>query len=676
MTHVQTQTETIAWLCDNNVALNIPSYQRPYVWPAEDVKKLLSDIANASQDGQLRYYLGTIISARSQATSNPQAQRSYELIDGQQRSTTLILLALALRERLQGHPIAALPRLGDQPRLTFVIREEAQEFLAQAAGLPCNFPLDEKALASPYLSHLRQGLNAARQELQQLAAKGVDLPALASYLYNNVVWINSTIPTGMNPNRLFARTNTGGVQLEQSDILKAKLLHKIHDHKPRYDAIWQACENLNNFFERNVREIFPRSDWNHLDLDKLAQFDASLFPHHDEEAIGTEGKTLADLAEQPDTRSHETAADGQAAFIPATADNEEKTYCRSIISFPLLLMHTLRIFRAERKQEDIPSRLHAARFSAFFQDFGQMASEEEAIAFIECLWRVRFQLDRWVAKWRRRDGDADEHLYLENVSLREYKGSKRLTRESLEQTRDLVQLQTVRNFTGERSAQYWIGPFLARMMKQPKASFDTAQCVLEEIDNVLSLATATQKEACFALLCGENPQCYGMDWIEAHLQQALGTGFEHYWFQKLEYVLWKNRRNAQYLDEKRWQNFRISSKNSVEHVHPQQHEHPQAQLGPSLLNSFGNLVLLSPGENSSYSNQDPIKKRVDFESKPTYDSLKLAHIFHLMGKESWDGAKIGQHQQEMLKLLREHHHKQAGDGNPVPHPPWPQSNHA
>lgn len=654
MTRVQTQTETIAWLCENNVALNIPSYQRPYVWPAEDVKKLLSDIANALQDGQPYYYLGTLISARSQASAYPQADYSYELIDGQQRSTTLILLALALHEQLQNHPIAALPRLGSQPRLTFVIREEAQKFLAQAAGLPGNSPLDEKALASPYLRHLHQGLKAAKQELQQLAAKGVELPALANYLYQNVVWVNNTIPSGMNPNRLFARMNTGGVQLEQSDILKAQLLHKIHTHKHRYDAIWQACENLHNFFERNVREIFSQSDWDHLGLDKLAQFGDSLFLHHDEKAAGTEGKTLADLAEPADTQPPTPAANGQPASTPVTADDVQKAYYRSIISFPLLLMHTLRIFRAEHQQEDIPSRLHAARFGACFQDFGQTANEEKAMAFIECLWRVRFQFDRWVAKWRQLDGDGDEHLYLANVSLRQNNGKTRLTREYIEQTRDLVQLQSVRNFTGERSAQYWIGPFLAEMMKLPEASFDTAQCVLEKIDNVLSLAKTTQKEASFALLCGEKPQCHEVSWIDTHLQQALGTGFEHYWFQKLEYVLWKHRRNAPHLDEKRWQHFRISSKNSVEHVHPQRHEHAQAQLEQSLLDSFGNLALLSPGENSSYSNQDPIKKRVDFESKPTYDSLKLAHIFHLMGKATWDGAKISQHQQEMLKLLREH----------------------
>lgn len=53
--------------------------------------------------------------------------------------------------------------------------------------------------------------------------------------------------------------------------------------------------------------------------------------------------------------------------------------------------------------------------------------------------------------------------------------------------------------------------------------------------------------------------------------------------------------------------YRITSKNSVEHVHPQNEELDRS-LADDLLHGFGNLVLLSPGENSSYSNQAVLKK--------------------------------------------------------------------
>ncbi|WP_047302984.1 DUF262 domain-containing protein [Pseudomonas fluorescens] len=100
MSRVKTRTETIAQLHQRNVALEIPSYQRPYIWPTEDVTKLLMDVANARQDGQENYFIGTLISTLGNETAG-----SYELIDGQQRITTLVLLALAFRERLPDHKL-------------------------------------------------------------------------------------------------------------------------------------------------------------------------------------------------------------------------------------------------------------------------------------------------------------------------------------------------------------------------------------------------------------------------------------------------------------------------------------------------------------------------------------------------------------------------------------------
>ncbi|WP_167525722.1 DUF262 domain-containing protein [Cupriavidus oxalaticus] len=682
MNRVISQTETIEALCTGKIALNIPSYQRPYVWPAEDVVKLLDDVATACADEQPRYYIGTLISARSRIAVDD-AACSHELIDGQQRITTLTLLALAIREHLPDHDLVRMTRLGVQPRLTFMIREHAQAFLAREAELATDIRLDDAALKSPYLVHLQQGLKAARQRLQQLTSAEVDLERLADYLYRKVVWVNNIVPSAMNLNRLFARINTGGLQLEQSDILKAQLLREIRHDKQRYDAIWQACEDLNNYFERNVRQLFPLADWQSLGYDDLSQFDAERFRQVGHDNAEADGLTLAQLA--ADSGQGVVACQAPPSAVGNHRSDSDKTdesedgedggdvdagHCRSIIGFPLLLMHTYRIFRAERNEPDITCRLHSARFGECFHDFVQTVTEADAIAFIECLWRVRYQFDRWVAKWVRRESNDAEHLFLGSVTTTMSKGRKRLNRWFPEFTPDLVQLQAVRYFTGERTAQYWLSPFLATMMNRmqdtdgrpsnAQEAMATALQDLERIDNVLSMAQDTQKEASFELLCGRSPACDDFGRTDAHLREPLGTGFEHYWFQKLEYVLWKRRAELPELTQERWRAFRISSKNSVEHVHPQQHEHRHEQLEPRVLDSFGNLCLLSPGENSSYSNQNPGKKLIDFEAKAVYDSLKLAHVFARMKREGWNATSIQNHLDRMLQLLRQHYERDIG----------------
>lgn len=195
----------------------------------------------------------------------------------------------------------------------------------------------------------------------------------------------------------------------------------------------------------------------------------------------------------------------------------------------------------------------------------------------------------------------------------------------------------------------------------------------------MSLVSVTRKESSFALA---GNQKFAIDtWTkqEKYFQKSHGTGFEHYWFQKLEYVLWLQFKSEIALlhgeDKRKFDEFRITSKNSVEHVHPQNEENskrlvvkgsrPQDSEGElqdryDPLNAFGNLVLLSPSENSSYSNQTVLKKKADFIGKPQISSLKLQKIFAAMGENAeWDVEKIRAHQQEMISVL-DCHYKKSG----------------
>jgi hypothetical protein len=162
---VQSHVQSAATLCAQGISLTIPCYQRPYVWPADAVEELLEQIIQASEpdtDGrplQAHYFIGTVLSSVVPPNANPDATMTYELIDGQQRMTTLMILALAFRALKTGSPLCSLVVLGNVPRLTFNIRDEVQAQLSAWAGLTEEKPLDKEDAANPYLVHL----NAARK---------------------------------------------------------------------------------------------------------------------------------------------------------------------------------------------------------------------------------------------------------------------------------------------------------------------------------------------------------------------------------------------------------------------------------------------------------------------------------------------------------------------------------
>jgi hypothetical protein len=646
---VQSHVQSAASLCAQGISLTIPCYQRPYVWPGEAVEELLEQIIHACEpdtDGkpvQSHYFIGTVLSSVVPPNANPAASMTYELIDGQQRMTTLMILALVYCALKTGSPLRSLVVLGNVPRLTFNIRDEVQARLSAWAGLTEEKPLDEEDAVNPYLVHLSAARKVASDRLKRLRAETGEqaLERLGDYLFNHVTWVNNVMPAGMDLNKLFATLNTSGVQLEQTDVLKARLMSRINHHRTTYEGIWQACEDMGNYFEKNLRDVFADVRWNVVGINDLLNHSFDIFSL-DRPASGyTRGRSIDEISSMK--------VQGWQADEPK--DKDEARY-QSIVSFGLLLMHAYRIYRHAQGDEDIGFRVNDGNLNICFSGFVETASAAQAKAFMECLWSVRFQFDRWVVKWVRQGEDDERTLRLSSLSPRRRAISE--LRTHLE-TSDLSQLQSVRYLTGERSAQYWLTPFLGKLIETPGMGEQQVLKLLESIDNQLSLTKMTQKEASYKLLSSDTAESLPIKDKIAYLKEYHGTSFEHYWFQKLEYILWRERRSFDWLHPARLQSYRITSKNSVEHVHPQNEEFG-SMLNDYLLHSFGNLVLLSSGENSSYSNLAVIKKQAAFRAKPKYDSLKLAHMFHVLGSgDDWGRTQIDDHVEQMLALIEAHY---------------------
>lgn len=618
----------------------IPTYQRPYVWGLEQIEKLIKDCAYAfASNRNEAYFIGSVLTDDKTNFS--------ELIDGQQRFTTLWLIAVVYHKKNIKSLLINFLKTGEDLRLGFEIRKEVKEYFE----LLVNHPLDainkyneEELESKPYLENITKGVATIEGILDTLkdplTQNNIDLIAFGNYIYNKVMMVENTAPQNVDLNKLFATINNSGIQLEQSDIVKAKLLNKIKTKKVLYSKIWECCENMNDYFERNIRKVFVATNWNKIEEKDFVLFDENKFIYESSDTI---------LKNKPYTIEEIFHDLLNVQSIDKKSEIEEKNqeiYCRSVINFSQLLLHTYRIHLYINDKPDFVGPFHTNRLIRIFQELAN-SSESEIIHFIELLWEVRYVFDKNIIKWITDTDTKEEHLELTTINKSISKGNTYFNRNIIEKSEQLM-LQSVLYFTGDYLRQYWLTPYLYNLLStEEDSSTENAIEKLEDIDNQLSLSLKSDKEASF-LVINENLK---VDFdFEEYLSEFKGTSFRHYWFQKLEYILYKNWGNRS--DEK-FKKFRITSKNSVEHIYPQNPEFKK-KLDHKYSNNFGNLVLLSVSQNSEYSRKDVNVKREEFFNKNGYDSLKSFYIFSKYKNER-DEESIIRHSEKMIKKMIEHY---------------------
>lgn len=108
----------------------IPSYQRPYSWTVDNAEQLIDDIYKSSQSEENEYFIGSMICINK-------GQNQYEVVDGQQRLTTLSIIVSELKKSsrfrikddLQKRvlPIDVYSDETDEPRL--IVRKKSMIFI-------------------------------------------------------------------------------------------------------------------------------------------------------------------------------------------------------------------------------------------------------------------------------------------------------------------------------------------------------------------------------------------------------------------------------------------------------------------------------------------------------------------------------------------------------------------
>lgn len=235
----------------------IPRYQRPYAWSTDETDELLDDLWTAYNSDNSPvpekdpYFLGSIVLIKEEH------QPESEVIDGQQRLTTLTILMSVLRH-LQPSGADAISDylrqkgkvfegMKDEYRLT--LRPQDAEFFAKRIQDPKGLATLEQTNADGLRNDAQRNIRAnALHLLGKLKDTPADkLESFTGFVVTRCLMVAVSTPDMESAYRIFSVMNDRGLDLSHADILKAEVIGQIPNETDQdaYAKKWEdAEENL------------------------------------------------------------------------------------------------------------------------------------------------------------------------------------------------------------------------------------------------------------------------------------------------------------------------------------------------------------------------------------------------------------------------------------------------
>ena len=574
-----------------NVHYEVPIYQRNYAWGSDQIEQLIEDIKSTDDD----YFLGNLI-------VNQKENNVYEVIDGQQRLTTLFLL-----ERYLGIAIA-------NDALRFEARDKSNRTLA---ALPNTNQLTDELLSS----EIKEGYKIIDDYFEKTGLSS-DKEKFIKRL-DKVNLIRVQVPAKIDLNHYFEIMNTRGEQLELHEIAKANFLSKITspiDKKIASD-IWEYCSNMDSYIQMNYhkdkRDMIFSNDWSSLS-EQIVDFD-SLFGCYQNESVTEVRFTLEEILQGEGVLSGESTS----------SEELENERFESIISFPNFLLQVNKAITISIADDD--SSLDDKNFLDIIKN--NWADESSAKHFLFMMLKARVIFDKYVLK---------------REFARDYKETGKWSLQRLEKYRDARtdKPKYIGTFGGDeddRNRQI-------RTLQSALRITYTSPKTMHWISLVLSSYLNDENADILKIL-----ESYAQSKVDtSRYETASGFGFERIVFTYLDYLIYRDGYsfNGHEMIRPLSSDWQFQFRSSIEHFYPQNPtELPPWENDDS--NCFGNLALITVSGNSIFNNASPDGKA---SSNPGIiaQSLKLKIMAEMMSQNNniWDQKLAHIHQDEMFKILR------------------------
>lgn len=629
---------------------SVPRYQRNYAWTEEHIKQLIDDVLDSASDKngtERSYYLGTlVVFPRKQG-----AGLIYEVIDGQQRLTTLTLLASYLtykeRDNQNGadHWYTAI-------NLDFESRKRSSETLFAAHNGNFHDSAHKKSLPANYTEEIVDAYEIIQRLLpERCREKAVSEAQFSQYFLNQVRICRVDVPEDTDLNHYFEIMNNRGEQLEKHEVLKARLMNKLSpgDDQLVFNRIWEACSAMDKYiqygFEKNLREKLFGTSWDHLmpvsteELYHLMTVNAST---PDTSSNGNHGLSIDQLI----AKSNRTTKSNHKE----KTEEEEPERFSSIINFQNFLPHVLSVFLNDGTITLDDKQL--------LDSFSRLESRppEKIKEFSYALLKMRFLFDQNIIK---RDATENERewslkkLHLTDQGNPSYRHTFSLEQDTQEGIqRQITLLQSMFHVSiPSRPYKYWLQGVLK---------------YLYEADNIQGKAFKKHlrrlaKAFVYNRFLASSPLDYN-GIIFTHEGKAIQSDLDFaktrygqveniLVFNFIDYLLWEKMKD----EDEKIKNFVFTFRSSVEHYYPQNPIDGNPLSEKEILHSVGNLCLISHSKNSMLRHHLP-KAKAEYYLKQSYIDSILQYQM-LSKAEDWSAEpvkSIQAQEQKVFELLEKH----------------------
>ena len=585
-------------IAKNNLFYTIPIYQRLFEWDDDNIMTLLEDLKKEydQTNGENDYYIGMLTSTKDN-----------ELVDGQQRFTVMMLLGCVLQDYYKEWKSFLI--VGDKPRINFTSRPLDNTYLRSIIEHRDTDRMSFKNLK------MHNGCKLIRNFIEGMPSE--DQFPFAVYVYNHMNFFISDLPAGYSPkdlNKYFERMNTTGKNLEQHEILKVKLLSNLDNDIDRYMLLWNKLSDVDTLLIRR------RKDENLEDIKRSALSSSISTIIANNLINGING--VSDLS------TSKSINDIVPVAVAPKSEREINKGSRCAITFPYLLLQVL--YRKLNKKINChindffkPSNL-LSTFEEYLPFSGNDVNKNDIQEFMEMLVKARLALDICFVR-------PTEYGYSLDMALDE-------------DNEDLKKLMMLESMLYVSSSNYTNHRWFNWLMDQVENGIPNVNDMYKSLKSFINNT--------FAL-----PPYEALNY----------TGDNRFWFWKLDFYIWENRSTLFNKDSQEMgivENYIFKRNRSIEHIAPQT---PQSNSrmkwentpdDDTLRDTFGNLVMISQGLNSTLSNESYEVKTAHVQSycngakSGSIESLKLL-IVHKDYPNGWTKESIREHGKKMYKYLQD-----------------------